>query len=258
MHDQRDHTHHSSLVTPNPMKSCKAQLVKSPGNRNPRLLAMITQLVIKIDHHITEETSMSSEAPQTENTPLPSHIPGIPVETAEQKDQKKRNERRHQIEQTAGVVGSDRIILNGENLSKMDLSGINLSGAKMNDVNLKKANMKNATLDGASLERATLVEANLTNASLKKAKLFMASLKRANLENADLTEAYLGKVSLQGANMNNCNFSKARLHFTDLRGCDLSSATLTGTDLREARYNKDTKWPPNFHLPELTGAVLVE
>src|SRR5229473_763238 len=75
-----------------------------------------------------------------------------------------------------GKEGGVRADLTGAELSRMDLSGTNLSGAIL----------RNANLEGTDLRRAKLPGADLSAANLRK----------ADLRNTDMTQAILPGVDL--------------------------------------------------------------
>ena len=90
-------------------------------------------------------------------------------------------------------------------LSNVNLTGYDLSGAKLKGANLLNANLTSVVLAGADLTAATLEKANLNNAVLNGANLSGTKMRFANLQYA----------SLQGV--------KAKEAF------DVTGADLTGT-----------------------------
>ena len=94
-------------------------------------------------------------------------------------------------------------------LSHMNLSSIDIRGAKLNSAILENTNFKNAILQGAVLS---------------KAKLLGANLQGANLIYVDFTGA-----DLRGANMRNTRLSNTIFKDADLRGADLTDAKIDNT-----------------------------
>ena len=88
-------------------------------------------------------------------------------------------------EQRAEIVGTDRIVLPGVQLSVANLTGANLRGA-----NLTRAYLNGANLTGADLYGADLYGADLYGADLIRANLTRANLPGANLNGANLRGAY--------------------------------------------------------------------
>ena len=87
----------------------------------------------------------------------------------------------------------------GCDLSRVNLTKANLTGADLRYAYLGKANLTEADLTGAHLSGAFLREANLTGADLTGADLKEAILHRANLTDADLTETKLKNAEIKGA-----------------------------------------------------------
>ena len=137
--------------------------------------------------------------------------------------------------------GFDKLIkVRLKSLNQTDLSCSNLPGDERAEVRFKMAKLLHATLtnarmSGADLSRARLIGANLSGADLSRAELVGANLCRANLSGANLTDA--------------------RLIFSYLMGTDLSGANLTNADLKDAKYDQETKWPEGFD-PTAAGAIL--
>ena len=101
--------------------------------------------------------------------------------------------------------------LNGVDLRKADLIGINLiggnlRGADLRDVNLIGINLTGADLSGADLSNANLSYADLSGADLWNANLSYANLENANLWNADLADANLKNIK---TNMNTIGYHLA-------------------------------------------------
>jgi len=122
--------------------------------------------------------------------------------------------------------------LQGASLSKIDLSGADLSWARLTGTHLGSANLSRANLNGAILFHATLIWANLSGANLYRARLgeevdlYEANLSGANLGEADLSGADLTKANLSGADLTKANLYEAKLVNADLSGADLSGASL--------------------------------
>ncbi len=79
----------------------------------------------------------------------------------------------NQLRQTGICIGCD---LQGADLKKADLRGVNLNQANLQKADLREANMMAASLRGADLRQANLTDAtvlvvDMTNANLKDATL---------------------------------------------------------------------------------------
>ncbi len=121
-----------------------------------------------------------------------------------------------------------RANLSGVDLYRANLSGANLSGADLSRANLSRANLSEADLYGANLSRADLYGANLSGANLSGANLSRANLSGANLYAANLSRASLSGVDLSGADLYAANMSRASLSGASLHGANLSGANLSG------------------------------
>lgn len=133
--------------------------------------------------------------------------------------------------------------LSGANLSEADLTGAKLNVARMSGTNLSKAKLNGAILNVANLVRANLSGAELMQAALIRAELVRAELSRANLSEANLSGADLREAKLRQVNLSGSNLSEADMRGTNLTSSNLERATLSGTDLSRS---------------ELSGADLTE
>jgi uncharacterized protein YjbI with pentapeptide repeats len=100
-----------------------------------------------------------------------------------------------QLLSTRQCVGCN---LQGVDLERADLRGVNLSNANLTGADLEKADLSDANLSGANLTNADLEEANLTGANLQNANLTRADLEDANLTNANVTGANFTGADLDG------------------------------------------------------------
>lgn len=80
-------------------------------------------------------------------------------------------------------------ILNGENLSQMDLRGSDFQGTSLEETDMEEANLEQAKLNGVNLENANLKKANLSKTDLRGAKLRGANLFQTDLYDANLLKA---------------------------------------------------------------------
>ncbi|CAM2066350.1 Pentapeptide repeat-containing protein [Sulfidibacter corallicola] len=125
------------------------------------------------------------------------------------------------------------------NLSKADLSGVNLAGADLRRVNLIRADLSGANLNKADLSRANLIsthlaDANLSGALLKESNLMRAVLDRCNLNRVDLSAVNFAQASLVGANLIRVNLASAVLTETNFTEANMVHACLTEAQLEKA------------------------
>lgn len=141
----------------------------------------------------------------------------------------KRNLRRRIINKKANLN-----VLFESDLSYMNLSEIDMRGAKMRASNLKKTLFKNTALQGAVISSAKLIGANFSGANLsyvnfsnsdmrgvnlRCANLYKADFNNANLSYADLTNARIDvTTNFTNANMTNVVVNINRLNIAITEG----------------------------------------
>lgn len=123
---------------------------------------------------------------------------------------------------------------------KIDLSYIDIRGAKLDRANLQKIN----------LQQSILYQASLIGANLEKANLNGTVLSAANLSGANLARSNLSGAILSGANL----FS-ANLNYADLRGANLFLANLQGANLNGAKLERANPTEANFCNNKATREV---
>ncbi len=178
-------------------------------------------------------------------------------------------------------INLTKVDLHGRNFVNSDLSGADLSYSNLNSSDLSRANLRGTILCDADLREADLTDTDLSNANLSGADLSGANLRGAILCNADLSEADLSDTDLCNANLNGVNLHEANLSnsklikaslveskltctclfksnlmMTNLTGADLTDAKLKATNLQHAQYNYKTIFPKNYK-PNSHGMVEV-
>jgi len=139
----------------------------------------------------------------------------------------------------ADFIGSDlrgakleNAYFQGCDLSEVDIRGSNLSGAEFHVVQLRDTNFSSAILEETFFHESNLIDANLNGVNLKKAGFRSTSLIGADLSGADLRGAKLWDVQLGQTKLIGAKFNNAALFLTDLREADLTEADLTGANLQ--------------------------
>jgi uncharacterized protein YjbI with pentapeptide repeats len=115
----------------------------------------------------------------------------------------------------------------------VDLSRTNLSKVNVFAITLPDVILYAAQLHEANLGNATLQKAFLSHAQLRGALLVGAQLQHATLRGALLQEARLEAAKLRGADLR-----WAELRMAHLRGADLRDAELQGAGLRDAELRE--------------------
>ena len=159
------------------------------------------------------------------------------------------------------------VVLEGANLSKIDLESADLRGAILSDANLFSAKLGHANLtgimthlDGANLCNADLTHADFSGAVLDRANLTVAISYGARFNEAHLTGANFYNASLEGAEfkrayLTNANLTKAQLSGADLAGAHLENALLVETDLSKANLDGCTVFGVSAWGVKLDGAT---
>jgi uncharacterized protein YjbI with pentapeptide repeats len=147
------------------------------------------------------------------------------------------------------------IVLTCADVSKVNLEGADLSGAKLNDTRLNRAVfsrhsdtekrenvLAGETLDtrlaGAELNNAYICDAECAYLDFSGIQMINAKLNRTNLRSAVFNKTVLRFAEMKEALLNKADFSEA----------DLYRATFKGADLRGSFFsrNKEKQWENGF------------
>jgi Pentapeptide repeats (8 copies) len=117
-------------------------------------------------------------------------------------------------------------------------------------------------LSRVDLRGAYLPGARLSNTLFRHSNLARAQLPQAQLEGADLRQAKPPHTHLAGANLRKAHLQDAELQGADLRranlcGANLHGAHLDGAKLENAQADPETIWPEGFD-PRRVGVVLID
>ncbi|NEP13030.1 MAG: pentapeptide repeat-containing protein [Symploca sp. SIO2C1] len=138
-------------------------------------------------------------------------------------------------------------------LTKANLSGVDLRKADLCQANLSFADLRHAKLSRAKFSDTRFSSANLSKVDLSSANLSKSELKFANFSNSNLSKANLSKSELKFANFSNSNLSKA-----NLSGANLSEAYFRKAFLQQANLSKAVLKAAKFSLTNLSKANLSE
>ena len=168
------------------------------------------------------------------------------------------------------------VVLAGQDLSFLDLSGLDFKAARLTAANLygadlSGANLRHTDLSRALMDRAIIVGTDFSGANLTRAVMRLPhsstspTFNRADaprFTGADLSYARL-VARLDGADFRAADMTKAKLHpygdqtqntaarRSSLIACDFSGAVLVGADLSHSLLSFT-----NFANADLTGANL--
>ncbi|WP_180560533.1 pentapeptide repeat-containing protein [Arsenophonus endosymbiont of Apis mellifera] len=160
-------------------------------------------------------------------------------------------------------IDSTFVNLNGANLTKSKLIKAILINIKLNGANLTEADLTNANLFAADLSEADLTNTNLfaadlTEVNLNNAKLFAADLAEANLTNAKLFAADLTQVNLTKAKLCAAVLPEANLTKANLLSANLIDANLTKTNLFAANLTKSNLINADLSAANLSNSKLID
>lgn len=160
-----------------------------------------------------------------------------------------------------------------ENLSGLDLSGLDFSNAICRNTNFEKANLKEVNFSGADLSGSNLARCGLAELNFQGAKLVNADLSGADLSSADLRDAVLDDADFSAAVLENARldnvhgfrtifvtaalkeaqFADATLEEADFEGADLESVNFERAVLRDASVEGTQGKGINMQGADLTG-----
>ena len=121
-------------------------------------------------------------------------------------------------------------------MSEMDFTGINVTGA---------------IFDNVDLTSSSFADSNLTEVKFLGCDLTSVDFNRANLIECSFSESVLNGTDFSYSKVDYCNFSDA-----DLAGAIMLDADFTNSDfsaaenLNASRFDDSTIWPDNEYLPE--------
>ncbi|HZU03184.1 MAG TPA: pentapeptide repeat-containing protein [Ktedonobacteraceae bacterium] len=133
--------------------------------------------------------------------------------------------------------------LSRANLSRLDLRGVDLSHSRLYRTNLSEADLRGASFKGTDLTETSLWCANLEGANLQWVSLYgtyqvEVNLRAADLRGADLSYAHVKQACLRGATVKGTTFWGTRLQEVDLREVDLSDIGGEGPDFQKAVFER--------------------
>lgn len=157
-------------------------------------------------------------------------------------------------------------VLNGVDLSELDLQGIdlsraqcrrtrfcgtNLAGADLSRTLALEADFSGASLQGIQSQKGVFIKAVFEGADLNQAVLRMAVLREADLSKADLSRSNLHMTILQKAKLKQTDFSGAVISMSVFTGADASAASFSNARLTKCLFQKT-----GLDNVDFSGAVL--
>jgi uncharacterized protein YjbI with pentapeptide repeats len=141
-------------------------------------------------------------------------------------------------------------------LSKLCLSGADLSGASLEGVDANQVMMIGADLSGSRLDcgnfsGATLQAVNLFSAFMEDADFSGSKMEGATLENGRLERVFFSKASLAGSNLAQASLQSSFFQGAGLEGVDLRVANMHNSDFRQSRMEGVDIWAANLQGAKL-------
>ena len=129
-----------------------------------------------------------------------------------------------------------RAVKGGADLSELDFSGINLSGAEFYNADLTSSSFADAHLtevkfDGCDLTSVDFTRANIVECSFIESVLNGTDFSYSTVNYGNCSDSDMAGAIFQGANLENSDFS-------------------TSENLNASRFDEETVWPDNEYLPE--------
>jgi uncharacterized protein YjbI with pentapeptide repeats len=140
-------------------------------------------------------------------------------------------------------------------LQKIDLSRCDLTGVNLRRVNCRGGNFEKANLSRADLVLATFHRVNFKGAKLKEVEADCVRMASANLEGANLRGGKFPYSGFQKANLRSADLTGADMKHANLKGADLTGAVLTNVNFEKAHYDVKTIFPQGFQ-PIAAGMLL--
>jgi adenylate cyclase class 1 len=206
--------------------------VKSP---NDKAREEATKLLERIDSIKRKEIEEASQDNTPESLSTKKTKKGFFEKLTERKRHKelKRLVNREHIEDTKfqGEVLSDI------DLSGIDLQGVNFDGAFFSNVNLSSAKLYSVTFKGARFENVKMENALLDSVSFENAVLKGVSSTKASFKSCDFTNSWIYGSSFDSARLNGSLFVNANINKTDFSRSDLTETSFVHSDLARVSFN---------------------
>jgi uncharacterized protein YjbI with pentapeptide repeats len=116
----------------------------------------------------------------------------------------------------------------GESFVEQDLSHLDLSGLDLCDADFTGAQLAEVNFTQARLERARFDDALLSAAKFTGANLSAASLKGVSAGKSDFNKCNLSRADLRKGDFSESNFEQANLDYSDLKSAIFSGSNMNG------------------------------
>ena len=264
------------------LNSCKAELDKEMNEEEPERLK---EPPVESDPAVDDDVILAKVEAETRQALIDAGVDpdNLPQPTDEEKTKEAELLAEMGIEsREENPLNREQVevrVLNQESFYQEDLTGLDLGGINFSGIDLREANLSELNLMNGSFASADLSGAILNGTDLSRADLQATCLRDADLTGALLTEANLAGANLEGAVLESCEAQSANFENIQAAGADFSNARLRGSrflhavltgasfeeadlnhiimadaQLQNAKFDKATAIYGNFSGADMTGA----
>jgi len=117
-------------------------------------------------------------------------------------------------------------------------------------------------VESKNYKKEKFLKFDLSKSTFSKCLFYQCNFWESKLSNTQfintkIDDSVFSDAKLNGASFKNCILKNSNLSHTNLSNADFSKSKLINVNLRDAIYNRKTKWPKNFE-PEDHGAIKFE
>lgn len=141
-----------------------------------------------------------------------------------------------------------------EDLTGVDLSGLQLMGADFSGAQLAEASFSNARLDHANFDRALLSHAVFTNASLVQASMVGASAGHVRFAKCDLSSATLKESDFSHGDFTQAKFDQSDMTLAIFSGAQMHSVSALSVNAEQTSFEECCLADANFSQAQLKSA----
>jgi uncharacterized protein YjbI with pentapeptide repeats len=141
-----------------------------------------------------------------------------------------------------------------EDLSGIDLSGLNLLGADFSGAQLAEANFSDARLEQTNFDRALLSHAVFVNANLVQASMVGASAGHVKFTQCDLSSAILKESDFSHGDFTQAKFNQSDMTLAIFSGSKMQSISALNVIAEQTSFEECSLADANFSHAQLKSA----
>lgn len=141
-----------------------------------------------------------------------------------------------------------------EDLTGVDLSGLNLLGADFSGAQLAEANFSDARLEQTNFDRALLSHAVFVNANLVQASMVGASAGHVNFTQSDLSSAILKESDFSHGDFTQVKFNQADMTLAIFSGSKMQAVSALSVIAEQTSFEECSLADANFSHAQLKSA----